>query len=463
MNKKNRFPLILVVLVLFFQSLIGITAQAADEFTVKADAGFAIDADSGKVFFNQNGDTPKGIASITKTITAYLVLDAIKQQKITWEQEVPISAYAEKLSTVPDLSNVTLVQGQKYTVRDLFEALIVQSANACAVALAELIAGNEHTFVDQMREQLIKWDIKDATIINSSGLSNVFLEDQIYPGTQKNDENLMSARDVAIVAQHLIKDFPEVLEVSKIKEKKFAPNTTHPDEMKNWNVMLFDGPNYKAGVDGLKTGTTDLAGACFVGTIQKDGRRVITVILKATDQEKDENARYVETSKLMDYCLNNWSQQDIMVAGQAPSDQKELAVTDGKQKTVPLAMESTVRLWIRKDMDPKNLTFKTTLNHSLLDNAAISAPVYKSEKIGHVTVSLTQDTLGYVQANEGASTELITTKAVEKASTSELIWRKVVHSANSIWKVTAQTANSIWQVIVQTADSVWQKTTQLFN
>lgn len=425
MKKKRSFPLVLVALVLFFQSLIGIPVHAADEFSVNANAGYAIDADSGKVFFNQDGDSPKGIASITKTITAYLVLEAIKQQKISWEQEVPISEYAEQLSTVPELSNVTLVRDQKYTVKDLFEAMIVQSANACAVALAELIAGNEHTFVNQMREQLTEWGIKDATIINASGLSNVYLGEHIYPGTEENDENLMSARDVAIVAQHLIKDFPEILEISKIKEKTFAPNSTQPTEMENWNVMLFDGPNYKEGVDGLKTGTTDLAGACFVGKIQKDGRRVITVILNALNQPNDENARYVETSNLMDYCLNNWSQQDVTVAGQTPTDKKELKVTDGKKKTVALAMEKPVKLWIRNDMDPKNLTIKTTLDHSLLDNNAIIAPVHKNEKIGTVSVALAQDTLGYVQENEGAKTDLVTKSAVEKASTFELIWQKI--------------------------------------
>lgn len=427
MNKKKRFPLVLVTLILFFQSLIGITALAADDFSVNANAGYAIDADSGKVFFNQDGDTPKGIASITKTISAYLVLEAIKQQKISWEQEVPISEYAEKLSTVPDLSNVPLVRGQKYTVRDLFESMIVQSANASAVALAELVAGNEHTFVNQMREQLTKWEIKDATIINASGLSNVYLGEHKYPGTQENDENLMSARDVAIVAQHLIKDFPEVLEVSKIKEKTFAPNTSQPDDMKNWNVMLYEGPNYKEGVDGLKTGTTDLAGACFVGTIQKDGRRVITVILNALDQANDENARFVETGKLMDYCLNNWSQQDVTVAGQTPSDQKTLKVTEGKEKSVALAMEKPVNLWVRSDMDPKQLTIKTTLDHSLLDSNAIIAPVHKNEKIGTVSVSLAQDNLGYVQKTEGATTDLVTKNAVEKASAFELIWQRITN------------------------------------
>jgi len=427
MNKKKRFPLVLVTLILFFQSLIGITALATDDFSVNANAGYAIDADSGKVFFNQDGDTPKGIASITKTISAYLVLEAIKQQKISWEQEVPISEYAEKLSTVPDLSNVPLVRGQKYTVRDLFESMIVQSANASAVALAELVAGNEHTFVNQMREQLTKWEIKDATIINASGLSNVYLGEHKYPGTQENDENLMSARDVAIVAQHLIKDFPEVLEVSKIKEKTFAPNTSQPDDMKNWNVMLYEGPNYKEGVDGLKTGTTDLAGACFVGTIQKDGRRVITVILNALDQPNDENARFVETGKLMDYCLNNWSQQDVTVAGQTPSDQKTLKVTEGKEKSVALAMEKPVNLWVRSDMDPKQLTIKTTLDHSLLDSNAIIAPVHKNEKIGTVSVSLAQDNLGYVQKTEGATTDLVTKNAVEKASAFELIWQRITN------------------------------------
>ncbi|MGK0605794.1 serine hydrolase [Enterococcus gilvus] len=427
MNKKKRFPLVLVTLILFFQSLIGITALAADDFSVNANAGYAIDADSGKVFFNQDGDTPKGIASITKTISAYLVLEAIEQQKISWEQEVPISEYAEKLSTVPDLSNVPLVRGQKYTVRDLFESMIVQSANASAVALAELVAGNEHTFVNQMREQLTKWEIKDATIINASGLSNVYLGEHKYPGTQENDENLMSARDVAIVAQHLIKDFPEVLEVSKIKEKTFAPNTSQPDDMKNWNVMLYEGPNYKEGVDGLKTGTTDLAGACFVGTIQKDGRRVITVILNALDQPNDENARFVETGKLMDYCLNNWSQQDVTVAGQTPSDQKTLKVTEGKEKSVALAMEKPVNLWVRSDMDPKQLRIKTTLDHSLLDSNAIIAPVHKNEKIGTVSVSLAQDNLGYVQKTEGATTDLVTKNAVEKASAFELIWQRITN------------------------------------
>lgn len=428
MYKKKKFPLILVALILFCQSLVGITARATDDFSVNASAGFAIDADSGKVFFNQDGDTPKGIASITKTITAYLVLDAIKQQKISWDQEVPISEYAEQLSTTPELSNVTLIRDQKYTVKDLFEAMIIQSANAAAVALAELVAGSEHTFVDQMREQVKQWGITDATIINASGLSNVYLGEHRYPGTQENDENLMSARDVAIVAQHLIKDFPEVLETSKIAKKVFAPNTTHPEEMESWNLMLLDGSDHKDGVDGLKTGTTDLAGACFVGTIQKDGRRVITVILNALDEPNNRSARFVETNRLMDYCLTNWTQQEVTVTGQEPpSGQKTLKVTDGKEKSVPLVLGAPVKLWVRNDMDIEKLTIKTNLDHSLLDDSAIIAPVHKKEKIGTVSVQLAQDNLGYLQKDEGATTDLLTKTAVEKANVFELIWKRITN------------------------------------
>jgi D-alanyl-D-alanine carboxypeptidase (penicillin-binding protein 5/6) len=88
-------------------------------------------------------------------------------------------------------------------------------------------------------------------------------------------------------------------------------------------------------------------------------------------------------------------------------------------------MEKPVKLWIRNDLDPKNLTIKTTLDHSLLDKNAIIAPVHKNEKIGTVSVALAQDTLGYVQENEGAKTDLVTKSAVEKASTFELIWQKI--------------------------------------
>ncbi len=96
-----------------------------------------------------------------------------------------------------------------------------------------------------------------------------------------------------------------------------------------------------------------------------------------------------------------------------------------RKKRVALAMEKPVKLWIRNDMDPKNLTIKTTLDHSLLDNNAIIAPVHKNEKIGTVSVALAQDTLGYVQEKRRCKNRSRNKSAVEKASTFELIWQKI--------------------------------------
>lgn len=129
--------------------------------------------------------------------------------------------------------------------------------------------------------------------------------------TGEADENQMSAKDVAIIARHLLLDFPEVLEVTSTATKMFGENTQSPVEMVNWNWMLPGFINFKEGVDGLKTGTTDFAGACFVGTIERDGKRIITVILNAEGHEQNPSVRFTETARLMDYCYDNWSVKEI--------------------------------------------------------------------------------------------------------------------------------------------------------
>ena len=103
-----------------------------------------------------------------------------------------------------------------------------------------------------MKEQLKDWGIKDATIVNASGLNNSYLGENRPEGTGENDENQMSAQDVAIVARHLILDFPEILDVSSTTTQMFGENTQSPVEMVNWNWMLPGFVNYKEGVDGLK-------------------------------------------------------------------------------------------------------------------------------------------------------------------------------------------------------------------
>ena len=107
------------------------------------------------------------------------------------------------------------MEARNYTVEQLLEATMVSSANSAAIALAEKIAGSEKDFVDKMRAKLLEWGIQDATIVNTTGLNNETLGDNIYPGSKKDDENKLSAYDVAIVARNLIRDYPQVLEITK--------------------------------------------------------------------------------------------------------------------------------------------------------------------------------------------------------------------------------------------------------
>lgn len=276
-----------------------------------------------------------------------------------------------------------------------------------------------------MKEQLKDWGIKDATIVNASGLNNSYLGENRPEGTGENDENQMSAQDVAIVARHLILDFPEILDVSSTTTQMFGENTQSPVEMVNWNWMLPGFVNYKEGVDGLKTGTTELAGACFVGTITKNDQRIITVVLNADGHAENPSARFNETDRLMDYCYDNWSEKELGKANASIPSLKTIDVKDGKESTVPVVLKSPVKVWVRNDMDTGKLTITPTLDKKQVTDNEIQAPMDKGTKIGTATITLADDKLGYLEDNNAPSTEIITDKTVEKANIFVIGWRRV--------------------------------------
>nr|HPJ00459.1 serine hydrolase [Enterococcus sp.] len=229
MKKKHRFLPLLAGILFFLSSVVPIFSVQADElsgdFKVEAKAALSIDADTGKVLYDQNSDDALGIASITKIISLYLVEKEVAEGNLAWDDEIEISDFVAQLSVHPELSNVPLETTSKYTVKDLFDSAFIQSSNASTMALAEKIAGSEAAFVDLMKKQLEDWGIKDAKIVNSTGLNNVYLGEHIYPGSKTDDENILSAKGVAIVARHLINDYPDVLEVTATPKQEFGSHT----------------------------------------------------------------------------------------------------------------------------------------------------------------------------------------------------------------------------------------------
>lgn len=430
MNKKLFIPFVTGIIFFLFSSLFTVNV-AAEDLNIRAKAAISVDADTGKIFYEQNSDKAMSIASTTKLISLYLVEDAIQKGELSWDDEVPISDDVAELSENLKLSNVPLSQDEHYTVQDLFEAAVIESANAATIALAEKVAGSEEKFVEQMRQQVEDWGIIDAKIVNSTGLSNEFLGDNIYPGTNKKDENELSAQDLATVAQNLLQDFPDILEVSKIPEKEFGQGTSTSFDMENFNKMLPGLLAEKDGVDGLKTGTTDLAGACFVGTIEKDGQRIITVVLNAIDHDdiENESARFDETSKLMNYTFDHWKQETLLTDNDRIPNLASIDVPQGKKQTLPVAVQDEIKLWLPSDKTTEDVSYQSALN-----NKEVQAPIKAETDIGNVQAQVEDDNLGYLdnkEAKKSSNSAIITTEGTEKANIFTTTWRNIKNFFNN--------------------------------
>ncbi len=434
MTKKKQLPLLLLLVFwmsTFFLLIPDLHVQAddsVDAFTVKAKAAISVDTTSGKILYDQEADTVLPIASITKLLSVYVIEKEIAAGNLSWDDEVPITEAIAQISTDPDLSNVPLIAGAYYTVKELFDAALIQSANAAVMALAEKVAGSESAFVELMKNELTDLGITDAKIVNSSGLNNSYLGEAIYPGSKADDENELSAKDIAIVARHLLQEFPDVLEVTATTKAIFGVASGYPSEMKSWNWMLPGFDYEKAGVDGLKTGTTDLAGACFVGTTTQDGQRIITVVLNATDHETNNGARFEETAKLMDYSYQNWHQETILKANDPYPEMPSATVVEGEALSVPVVLTNDIRLWLRSDMTSDDVTYETTLIQAPWTDGSLQAPFQSGTQIASVSATIAKDTLGYLETSDSpqATTFLQTDKGTEKAGFFELMKRKIV-------------------------------------
>ncbi|PQZ53438.1 D-alanyl-D-alanine carboxypeptidase [Bacillus sp. MYb209] len=251
---------------------------------IDAKAAIIINASNGDVIYQNNENEAVAPASMSKMMTAYLVLESIHNGKVRWEDPVKISAKSAQTegAKIPMQVNDTL------TVKDLYHALMIESANNSAVALAEHVAKTEKNFVQLMNEKAQQLEMSDkAKFANASGLQE-----------PDGSETKMTAADVAKLAYHLIKDYPEILEVTHLRQSQLAfnnVNVTSTNEMLNKNNKAL----YIEGIDGLKTGFTDSAGYCFTGTAKQGDNRIITVVMGTKGKTK----RFTETQKLMSYAF----------------------------------------------------------------------------------------------------------------------------------------------------------------
>ena len=393
------------------------TTVFAQDFDVAAKHAIAVEANSGKILYEKDATQPVEIASISKLLTVYLVYEALEQGKISLSTPVEISDYPYQLTTNSAASNVPM-EARNYTVEELLEATLVSSANSAAIALAEKIAGSEKDFVDMMKAKLQEWGIQDATLVNTTGLNNETLGTNIYPGSKKDDENKLSAYDVAVVARNLILKYPQVLEITKKPSSTFAGMTIH-----STNYMLEGMPAYRGGIDGLKTGTTDKAGASFVGTTVEKGMRIITVVLNADNQDTNPYARFTATSSILDYISSNFALQTIVKQGESYEDSKS-PVLDGKEDTVTAVAKEDIKIVQRLGSRTQSTITYTA------DATEHTAPLEAGTVVGHLTYE-DKDLVGqgYITTDK-LSFEMVAEKNVEKAFFLKVWWNRFVRFVN---------------------------------
>lgn len=392
------------------------TVLAAEAPEVDAESALVVDFETNQILLDQNADDQRGIASMTKMMVEYILFQEIEAGNLDWNTEVTISDYAYQVSQNYELSNVPLKKGEVYSLEELYQALAIYSANGATVAIAEQIAGSEPAMVDRMHELVESWGITDYEIYNTTGLSNASLGENIYPGSTAEDENVMSAKGIATVASHLLKDYPEVLDTSSIPSMIFREGTDDAILMKNWNWMLEGLLHERPNVDGLKTGTTPFAGANFTGTSMEDGRRIITVVMGAGDGIENKNQRFDETDKIMDYGFNEWEAASIMEGNTVLEDVDPIMVRNGKEDSVEVMSAESLEYLLPNGVEQEDVTWTFDVDEEALNkDGELEAPIEKGQEIGTLTFTYEGENLGYLDGSEHNKVSVVTAESVDRA------------------------------------------------
>ncbi|UYZ13673.1 D-alanyl-D-alanine carboxypeptidase [Brevibacillus sp. WF146] len=395
-------------------------AQPNLQLAVKS--AILVEASTGKVLYCSNPDVPLPPASMSKMMTEYLVLEAIKQKKIKWDEKVPVSEYAFYIAKMPDSAGVYLNMGESHTVKDLYKAMAIVSANDATVLLAERVGGSEANFVAMMNKKAKELGMKNTSFVTSTGLPTDDLGP--YAPQTEQKENMMSARDSAILARALIRDFPEALEYSKIPVLAFREGMPNEIKKKNYNWMLPGLLNYYPGVDGLKTGYTQAAGHCFTGTATRDDMRLISVVMGANGETK----RFEETKKLLDYGFSNFKLTKQLEKGAAVKGYETAPVKNGVDLTVPAVTGEEVTVLTKIGEDTKFTPVVTFQD--------LNAPLTKGQVIGKVAFKEegAKDS-DYLQPEDAAKAgvNLVAGQDVEEASWIRLFFRSIIQFISNIF------------------------------
>lgn len=355
-------------------------------FQMDARAAYAIDAESGQVLYQKNATKRYPIASVIKILTLGVILQDIRNHHLKWDQKIKITPAVAKMADDWHFSNVPLMNGEEYTIRQLVDSMMLVSADGSTEALALADAGSTEAFNKKMMAFAKKAGVTDIKIYNMIGLPNGDLGKHKLKGVDKDAENLLSAKDVALISKYLVENYPETLDITKQKFANFDVTKDQQYLMTNVNALLpQNGFAPKNGeIDGLKTGNTDRAGKCIVSTGTFAGRRIILVALHTKGEWNDQSKMQQDFyNKLID----EYQPVEIKKVNDLSAKLTSVKVKNGKNKNkanIKLTKKTTV--WLPKNM--KLQATKPTLRVQGDDQKQLTAPIKKNQQVGSIELHI---------------------------------------------------------------------------
>ncbi|CAM3567722.1 D-alanyl-D-alanine carboxypeptidase family protein [Halomonas lysinitropha] len=318
-----------------------------------ATSWILMDADSGRILAEHNADERLPPASLTKLMTAYLVERELDQGNISPEDLVPISEKAWRTGG----SKMFIEVDTQVSIDDLLQGIIIVSGNDASVAMAEYLAGGERPFADLMNQHATRLGMHNTNFVNSTGLPD--------------EDHYSSARDLALLSQHIINDYPEHYATYARKEFSYGGI-----DQPNRNRLLWR----DSSVDGLKTGWTEEAGYCLVASAKRDDMRLISVVMGTASEE----ARAQETQKLLSYGFRYYETLKLYDAGAVLNTPR---VWGGDKNELRVGVDRNVVMTVPRARS-EELTAKLDIQ------ADLTAPITAGDRVGTMEVRQGEELVG---------------------------------------------------------------------
>ncbi|GLB58064.1 D-alanyl-D-alanine carboxypeptidase family protein [Cytobacillus sp. NCCP-133] len=335
----------------------GFARESGADLTENVKSAILIERDTGSILYEKNSAEQLPPASMTKVMTMLLIMEAIDEGKLSWNEKIRTSEYAASMGG----SQIFLEPGEEMTTKQMLQGIAIGSGNDASVAMAERIAGSEEAFVEMMNKKAKELGLKDTKFQNPTGLPA--------------GDHYSTAHDMAMMAKELLK-YEDITEFTGTYEAYLREDTDKKFWLVNTNRLV----RFYPGVDGLKTGFTSEAKYCLTATAQKDGMRVIAVVFGAPTS-KERNA---QVTKMLDYAFSQYKTHPMYERNHALG---KVAVSKGEKKQIEALTSEPISLLTKKGEGVDDIEKKVTLDKN------IKAPVQKGDKIGTLTLKRNGKTL----------------------------------------------------------------------